>query len=70
LIIMIDGEKNEEEGDADNNQVEEKDELQQLTRHHTMQLPSVEADTHWLPSLLIVSALTGPLCSDIEDTSA
>lgn len=42
----------------------------QLTKHHTIQLPSAEAEMHWLLSLLIFKAFTGPLCSDIEDTSA
>ena len=42
----------------------------QLTRHHTIQLPSAEAEMHWLLSLLIFKAFTGPLCSDIDDTSA
>ena len=41
-----------------------------LTRHHTMQLPSAEADTHCVPSLFIFNAFTAPRCSDREDTIA
>lgn len=40
------------------------------TRHHTMQLPSVDADMHCVLSLLIFRAFTDPLCSERDDTRA